>query len=110
MKTDLIDFNDACSYVMPISNIIGKRINRLATLNKKLNIIINKLYMIPDESDKNDICLNISKIISEMELLILKNIDDSQILEYTLAEFTMNPPPVEKPEIKPNSDHQAYFA
>jgi hypothetical protein len=43
--------------------------------------------MIPDGDDKTEICNEISKTISEIEILVLKNIDDTQILEYSLAEF-----------------------
>jgi len=107
----LININDPRTYVLPISNIIGKRINRIATLNNKLELLVAKLYLIPDESDKTEICKSISQIISDIELLVLKNIDDAQILEYSLSKFTM------KPLILPNNnnesdatDQHVYFA
>jgi hypothetical protein len=52
--------------------------------------------MMPDGDDKTEICNNISKTIAEIEILILKNIDDTQILEYSLAEFA--------PKTSPNSE------
>jgi hypothetical protein len=107
----LININDARSYVLPISNIIGKRLNRITTLNNKLTMMVAKLYSIPDENDKNEICNDISKIISEIELLVLKNIDDTQILEYSLSEFTIKsstlPKNMKKTE-SPTSDQHIY--
>lgn len=91
MTTTLIDVTDARSYVIPITNIIGKRINRISVLKGKLIVLISKLYASPDDSDKTEICEKIAKTISEIELLILKNIDDTQVLEHSLAEFTMKP-------------------
>lgn len=89
METDpLINVNDARTYVVPIANIIGKRLNRISTLKNKLITLVAKLYMMPDSDDKTEICNNISKTIAEIEILILKNIDDTQILEYSLAEFS----------------------
>lgn len=109
METDYINLTDTRSYALPIANIIGKRINHIATLNNKLTRLVNKLYLIPDEEDKNEICSDISKIISEIELLILKNIDDAQVLEYTLATLTTNPAPVTENVKKSDSvDHHLY--
>lgn len=107
-----INVNDARTYVLPITNIIGRRINRIATLNNKLITMVAKLYMIPDENDKTEICDLISKTISEIELLVLKNIDDTQILEYSLAEFVPKiPQTMDKcKKSEPSSDQHAYFA
>jgi len=88
LETDpLININDARTYVIPIANIIGKRLNRISTLKNKLITLVAKLYMIPDGDDKTEICNTIAKTIAEIEILVLKNIDDTQILEYSLAEF-----------------------
>ena len=87
-----INISDARSYTIPIINMIGRRTNRIVTLKNKLVILITKLYMTPDENDKTELCLNISGTLDELELLLLKNIDDSQILEHSLAEFTLKPP------------------
>jgi hypothetical protein len=104
-----ININDARTYVLPISNIIGKRLNRISMLNSKLISLVNKLYMIPDNDDKNEICLLISKIISEIETLVLKNVDDAQIIEYSLAEFTMKKELIiENPKLP--TDQHIYFA
>jgi hypothetical protein len=84
----LININDARTYVIPIANIIGKRLNRISTLKNKLITLVAKLYTMPDNDDKTEICNNISKTIAEIEILILKNIDDTQILEYSLAIIT----------------------
>ena len=107
-----IDSTDARTYVMPIANIIGKRLNRISVLNSRLASFVAKLYMIPDNEDKTEICEEIEKTISEIEILILKNIDDSQILEYSLAEFTFKPPLSEKLQKESDaiSDQHAYFA
>ena len=108
---DYINVNDARTYVLPIANIIGRRINRISTLNNKLITLVAKLYMIPDGDDKTEICNLISKTISEIELLVLKNIDDTQILEYSLAEFTLKPQVLPEKVPKSNSmDQHAYFA
>lgn len=107
-----ININDARTYVIPIANIIGKRLNRISTLNARLTSLVSKLYTMPDESDKTEICDNISKIISEIEVLILKNIDDTQILEYSLAEFTMKPqlPLIDSSQKYTNTGPHEYFA
>ena len=107
----LININDPRSYVLPISNIIGRRINHIATLNNKLEFLIAKLYLIPDENDKTEICKNISQIISDIETLVLKNIDDAQILEYSLSKFTLKPVtlPTETKESELPDQH-VYFA
>jgi hypothetical protein len=103
-----IDINDARTFILPITNIIGKRINKIAILNSKLIALVSKLYMIPDPDDKNEICGIIYKTISEIETLILKNADDAQILEYSLAEFTLNSPCSENLH-KLDTEH-TYFA
>jgi hypothetical protein len=73
--------------------------------------LVAKLYTIPDGDDKTEICNDISKAIAEIELLILKNIDDTQILEYSLAEFTLKTPVIKEKVQKPNVlDQHAYFA
>jgi hypothetical protein len=106
-----INVNDARTYVIPIANIIGKRLNRISTLNSKLTTLVSKLYALPDESDKTEICNSISKTIFDIEILILKNIDDTQILEYSLAEFTMKPQlPSEIPQKFITSEPHEYFA
>lgn len=106
-----ININDARTYVLPISNIIGKRLNRISMLNNRLISLVSKLYMIPDRDDKNEICSLISKTISELEILILKNVDDAQIIEYSLAEFTMKKDLLLLPEErKSDSDQHVYFA
>lgn len=112
MENDLLNIvNDPRNYVLPITNIIGRRINRIATLNNKLTSKVTTLYLIPDGEDKNEICEQISKIMSEIELLILKNIDDTQILEYSLAEFTLKPAQsVEKPSQASEPPEHTYFA
>lgn len=114
VETDsLININDARSYVLPISNIIGRRLNRISLLNNKLTVIVSKLYITPDDADKNEICKSITEIISEIELLVLKNIDDTQILEYALAEFTLKSTPVQEPYKNPDNlpvDQHTYFA
>lgn len=111
MTEPLININDARTYVLPVANIIGRRINRIATLNNKLISLVAKLYMIPDDDDKTEICNSISKTISEIELLVLKNIDDTQILEYSLAEFAPKLQPViEKTRKSDQSDQHVYFA
>jgi hypothetical protein len=114
MKTNYnnIDSSDARTYVIPIANIIGKRLNRISILNSKLVSFVTKLYMIPDNEDKTEICEEIEKTISEIETLILKNIDDSQILEYSLAEFTLKLPLSEKLQQESDiiSDQHTYFA
>lgn len=111
MTEPLININDARTYVLPVANIIGRRINRIATLNNKLISLVAKLYMIPDDDDKTEICNSISKTISEIELLVLKNIDDTQILEYSLAEFAPKLQPViEKARKSDQSDQHVYFA
>lgn len=66
--------------------------------------------MVPDTDDKTEICSLITKIISEIEALILKNIDDAQILEYSLAEFTLTVPQVEPAQKPDGADQHAYFA
>jgi|GEM_PF-4308484 len=67
--------------------------------------------MIPDDDDKTEICNLISNTISEIELLVLKNIDDTQILEYSLAEFAPKLQPViEKARKSEQSEQHAYFA
>ncbi len=106
-----IDMNDARSYVIPIANIIGRRIDRICVLNNKLTSLISKLYLIPDGEDKTELCNTISKTISEIELLVLKNIDDSQILEYSLAEFTLKLPITTDIPTNPDArDQHFYFA
>jgi hypothetical protein len=105
-----ININDARTYAIPIANIIGKRLNRIITLNNKLTILVSKLYVIPDTDDKTEICTSITKIISEIETLILKNIDDAQILEYALSEFTLTIPPIEKLPKSDTFEQHAYFA
>ena len=106
-----IDMNDARSYVIPIANIIGRRIDRICVLNSKLSSLMSKLYLIPDSEDKTEICNIISKTIAEIELLVLKNIDDSQILEYSLAEFTIKiPKSIEQPINQDARDQHFYFA
>lgn len=112
METDYhIDMNDARSYVIPIANVIGRRIDRICVLNNKLSSLLSKLYLIPDKEDKTEICNTISKTIAEIELLVLKNIDDSQILEYSLAEFTMKPQKTIENIIDPDTrDQHFYFA
>lgn len=106
-----ININDARTYVLPVTNIIGRRLNRISTLNNKLISLIAKLYTLPDTDDKTEICTLISKTISEIELLVLKNIDDTQILEYSLAEFTLKPTQsVETPPKTNVLDQHAYFA
>jgi hypothetical protein len=103
--------NDARSYVIPIANIIGRRIDRICVLNNKLTSLISKLYLIPDGEDKTELCNTISKTISEIELLVLKNIDDSQILEYSLAEFTLKLPIATDIPTNPDArDQHFYFA
>jgi len=107
----LININDARTYVVPIANIIGKRLNRISTLKGKLITLVSRLYMIPDGDDKTEICNEISKTISEIEILILKNIDDTQILEYSLAEFVPKISPFsEKPKKTESSEPHTYFA
>lgn len=106
-----ININDARTYVIPIANIIGRRLDRIYILNNKLSSALKKLYMIPDGEDKTEICNLISKILSEIELLVLKNIDDSQILEYSLAEFTLKPPKIlDIPQNPDARDQEFYFA
>lgn len=105
-----INVNDARTYAVPIANVIGKRLNRIAALNDKLTTLVSKLYMVPDTDDKTEICALITKTISDIETLILKNIDDAQILEYSLAEFTLTLPssePISKPD---STDQHVYFA
>jgi len=105
----LININDARTYVVPIANIIGKRLNRIATLKNKLIALVAKLYMMPDSDDKTDVCNNISKIIAEIEILILKNIDDTQILEYSLAEFVPKTLPfADKPQKTDRFEQHSY--
>jgi hypothetical protein len=107
----LININDARTYVVPICNIIGKRLNRISTLKSKLITLVAKLYMIPDGDDKTEICNDISKTISEIEILILKNIDDTQILEYSLAEFVPKTSLFsEKTQKTETSEPHTYFA
>lgn len=67
--------------------------------------------MVPDTDDKTEICTLITKTISEIEALVLKNIDDAQILEYSLAEFTLTVPHIESIQ-KPDTttDQHTYFA
>jgi hypothetical protein len=107
-----IDMKDVRTYVLPITNIIGRRINRVVFLNTRLKSLITKLYIMPDEDDKTEICNKIERTIAEIELLVLKNIDDSQILEYSLAEFTTKPTdqPQETPNIPKDDSHEFYFA
>lgn len=105
-----INVNDARTYAVPIANVIGKRLNRIAALNNKLTTLVSKLYIIPDTDDKTEICTLITNTISEIEALVLKNIDDAQILEYSLSEFTLLSQPAE-PVRKPDcADQHAYFA
>lgn len=61
----------------------------------------------PDESDKTDVCNAISETINEIELLLLKNVDDTQVLEHSLAEFTMKPAlqPIEPKIEQPQEQH-----
>ena len=108
-----ININDARTYVLPITNIIGRRLNRITLLNNKLISLVSKLYTIPDRDDKNEICSLIAKTISEIEVLVLKNVDDAQIIEYSLAEFTMKQDVFITPEMlqkKSQSSDQIYFA
>jgi hypothetical protein len=112
LETDpLININDARTYVVPIANIIGKRLNRISTLKNKLITLVAKLYMIPDSDDKTEICNDIAKTISEIEILVLKNIDDTQILEYSLAEFAPKTLPfTEKSHKTESTEPHTYFA
>ena len=65
----------------------------------------------PDGDDKTEICNNIAKTISEIEILILKNIDDTQILEYSLAEFAPKTSPIsEKSQKTTTLEPHTYFA
>jgi hypothetical protein len=107
----LININDARTYVVPIANIIGKRLNRISTLKNKLITLVAKLYMMPDSDDKTEVCNNIAKIIAEIEILVLKNIDDTQILEYSLAEFAPKTSPIsEKSQKTTTLEPHTYFA
>jgi hypothetical protein len=107
----LININDARTYVIPIANIIGKRLNRISTLKNKLITLVAKLYTMPDGDDKTEICNNISKTIAEIETLVLKNIDDTQILEYSLAEFAPKSSQIsEKSQKTVTLEPHTYFA
>ncbi len=112
METDpLININDARTYVVPIANIIGKRLNRIATLKNKLITLVAKLYTMPDSDDKTEICNTIAKTIAEIEILVLKNIDDTQILEYSLAEFAPKTTTISEKSQKTTSlEPHTYFA
>ena len=104
-----ININDARTYVLPITNIIERRINKISILNNKLVSLVTKLYMIPDGDDKTEICNMIAKTISEIEILVLKNIDDTQILEYSLAEFAPKTLPfTERPQKTDRFDQHSY--
>jgi hypothetical protein len=103
-----ININDVRTFVLPITNIIKKRTHRISLLNNKLITLVSKLYMIPDQDDKNEICNLIAKTITEIETLVLKNADDAQILEYSLAEFTLNLPCGEK--LHKSEIEHTYFA
>jgi hypothetical protein len=107
----LININDARTYVVPIANIIGKRLNRISTLKNKLITLVAKLYMMPDSDDKTEICNDIAKTIAEIEMLVLKNIDDTQILEYSLAEFAPKSSQIsEKTQKNTIPEPHTYFA
>ena len=106
-----IDIEDARTFVLPITHIIKKRINKILLLRNKLITLVAKLYSIPDTTDKTEICNMISKTISTIETLILKNIDDTQILEYSLAEFTIkNQNPINSTVPVNISEQHCYFA
>lgn len=106
-----INVNDARTYILPIINIIRRRLNRISTLTNKLISLVAKLYTIPDHEDKTEVCDAISNLISEIEVLVLKNVDDAQIMEYALAEFTIKSTVTEKLQpISVSSEQHTYFA
>lgn len=82
------NLDDPRTYVIPITNLIGLRLNKIASLNIKLKLTIDKLYKIPSNEDKNEACNDIRLLIIEIEKLISKNIEDSQIIEYAIMENT----------------------
>jgi hypothetical protein len=88
MTEPSLELDDPRTYVIPITNLIGLRLNKIATLNLKLKINIDKLYLIPSNEDKNEICNEIRNYIIEIEKLVSKNIEDSQIIEYAIIEHT----------------------
>jgi hypothetical protein len=106
-----VNINDARTYVLPIANIIGRRLNRIGKLTNKLISLVSKLYTTPDRDDKTEMCNEISAVISEIETLVLKNVDDTQIMEYSLAEFTMKSTMPDKGcPVPVTSEQHAYFA
>lgn len=83
-----IPLDDPRIYAIAISNLIFSRIEHLQLLNTKLKKNIIKLYKLSDTDDKNKICDEIHIILSQIEHIIIKNIEDTQILEYAIVENT----------------------
>jgi len=97
------------TYAIPISNLIGKRLNRIYTLNQRLKKYIAKLYNTDPTENTDELCEEIHTIITDIEKLLSKNIEDAQILEYAIVENTkyQEPSPTNFTDAVPNfeSDH-----